>query len=92
MTDTCVIATRGSQLALWQANTVANAIEKAFPDIDVQPMIADCLDFPIREADVAQAIEIVGDVCEAAVRRAEALEVALVFRLRFGIEGIIADQ
>lgn len=54
MTDTCVIATRGSQLALWQANTVASALERAFPDLEVQVKVIKTtgdatLDMPLHE-------------------------------------------
>lgn len=54
MTDTCVIATRGSQLAIWQANTVASTIAEAFPSLDVQVKIIKTtgdvtLDKPLHE-------------------------------------------
>lgn len=35
MTEKCVIATRGSKLALWQAEHVAGLLRKAHPDLDV---------------------------------------------------------
>ena len=54
MTETCVIATRGSQLALWQANTVAGTLERAFPNLDVQVKVIKTtgdvtLDMPLHE-------------------------------------------
>ncbi len=36
MRQTCVIGTRGSKLALWQAHTVQKLLQTAFPDVDVE--------------------------------------------------------
>ena len=54
MSETCIIGTRGSALALWQAHAVEGALHDAFPDLDIQIRVISTKGDKILDAPLAK--------------------------------------